>query len=163
MLTTLHSEITPILDCATLLSSATCAFSVRLVCTPIHFPIVKCLCHSRRPVEIPAPITIPLWQSEPAEYAALIPKGPGVYAFRSGKAIVHLSWSAHLNTRVVRLLSRTNSANSNLGSRMREARFVLHCWPTTSKLESSLVMYEVLRSEGLADYRKRLRLRHHGS
>jgi excinuclease ABC subunit C len=110
-------------------------------------------------VEIFPPITIPLWESEASEPAAPIPKGPGVYAFRAGKEIVHLSWSAQLNTRIVRLLSRTNAANGTLGSRMKEAGFVLHCWPTASRLESSIVMYEVLRSEGLADYRKRLRLR----
>jgi hypothetical protein len=40
---------------------------------------------------------------------------------------------------------------------MGDAGMVVHCWPTGSKLESSLLMYQVLRSES-PDYRKRLRL-----
>ncbi len=115
--------------------------------------------YARLPVEISPPIIVPLCQIEGSEHAALIPKGPGVYAFRNSKQIVHLSWSAQLHTRIARLLSRTDAANRSLGSRMREAGFVLHCWPTSSRLESSLVMYEVLRSAGLVDFRKRLRLR----
>ena len=41
---------------------------------------------------------------------------------------------------------------------MSEAGLLLDCWPTSSRLESSLVMYQVLRSEHPMDYRRRLRL-----
>jgi excinuclease ABC subunit C len=104
-------------------------------------------------------ITIALEGAELSEIAALIPPVPGVYALRHGNRIVHLSWCAHLSRRIARLLSRNDAADTSLGSRMRAAGVILHCWPTSSKLESSLVMYEALRAEGTGNFRKRLRLR----
>lgn len=108
-------------------------------------------------MEIPPPISISLQDSEGTESASHLPKGPGIYAFRARGAIVHIASSPHLKGRIVRLLSR-NTGNSTLGARMRDAGIILDCWPTGSRLESSLMMYQLLRSECPADYRKRLRL-----
>jgi excinuclease ABC subunit C len=109
-------------------------------------------------VEISPPITLSVQHAESPEYAAALPESPGVYAFRHGTEIVHIGWAPRLRGRVHRLLSRLTSGNGTLGSRMRDAGLVLSCWPTGSRLESSLVMYQVLRTECAGDYRKRLRL-----
>ena len=109
-------------------------------------------------MEISTPITVSLQRAESPQYGAALPDCPGVYAFRDGTEIVHIGWSPRLRTRVVRLLSRVTSGNSTVGSRMRDAGLVLSCWPTGSRLESSFVMYQVLRSDCPSDYRKRLRL-----
>jgi len=109
-------------------------------------------------VEISPPITISLQQAECPEYAAALPECQGVYAFRDRTDIVHIGWAPRLRARVARLLSRLTSGNITLGSRMKDAGVVLSCWPTGSRLESSLVTYQVLRSECPGDYRKRLRL-----
>lgn len=108
-------------------------------------------------MEIPASISIRLRNSEALESTTQLPKGPGIYAFRNRAGIVHIGSSPHLNSRIARILSRS-TGSSTLGSRMRDAGLVLECWPTGSRLESSLMMYQVMRSEFPGDYRKRLRL-----
>ncbi|MFL6448581.1 MAG: hypothetical protein ACJ746_12945 [Bryobacteraceae bacterium] len=109
-------------------------------------------------MKIPPSITIPLGEADALDRATLLPKGPGVYAFRAETEIVHLGWSPRLSGRIVRLLSRRSTGSTSLGDRMGDAGLFLNCWPTGSKLESSLLMYQLLRSKSPADYRKRLRL-----
>ncbi len=108
-------------------------------------------------MQISPSISIPLQSFEAQERAAQLPKGPGIYVFRARGEIVHIGWSPHLKGRIARLLERS-TGSSTLGARMRDAGLVLECWATGSRLESSLVMYQVLLSECPADYRKRLRL-----
>lgn len=77
-----------------------------------------------------------------------IPAGPGVYALRVSDKPAHVSWSANLHRRVKRL------AGLALGGNAR-----IECWPTGSRLENLLLLYELVRAEYPDDYLRRLRLR----
>lgn len=110
-------------------------------------------------MQIAAPIIVSFADLDGSQHPSVVPDTPGVYAFVSGARIVHVGWSSHLAGRLGRMLSKKIDGTGTLGSRMQDAGYVLQCWPTASKLESSLVMYHVVKANSPRDYRERLRLR----
>jgi excinuclease UvrABC nuclease subunit len=83
------------------------------------------------------------------ETTAALPPTSGVYAVFAGGAAPHLSWSINLKRRLARLLA----------GHYRERIDAIEYWTAGSRLEISLLLYELTRSYYPADYRKRLRLR----
>jgi len=81
-------------------------------------------------------------------YLILTPGGPG-----------HVSWSSKLRRRLGRLLASSYTAKANLLQRMRENSSVIEYWPTGSKLESSLLIYQLGKQFFPNDYLVRLHLR----
>lgn len=93
---------------------------------------------------VPEPI---IFEAE-SDFGA-VPAGSGVYALRVAGRPAHVSWSANLQRRVKRLARLPLSGN----------RARIECWPTGSRLENLLLLYELLRVEYPEDYMRRLRLR----
>jgi len=100
---------------------------------------------------------------------AALPETPGIYSFTVRGNAPHLSSSKSLKRRLKRLLVPSYTASPNDGS-PPAAKFVLFgqfrenvdrvdCWFTASRLETSLLMYELARSYYPKEYLKRLRLR----
>jgi excinuclease ABC subunit C len=109
-------------------------------------------------VNIPASISVPVQASHPSDYIALLGEGPGVYAFVSGDSVIHLAWSTSLVRRIAKLSSPAGTSEKSLVDRLHGSGLTLQCWPTASKLESSILLYELSRRSFPLDYRRRLRL-----
>lgn len=86
-------------------------------------------------------------------------KTSGIYAFAVSGRITHLSWSTNLPRRLRRLLYRSDGAPSILANRLGESAATLQYWLTSSRLESSLLLYELAKTHFTDDYLLRLRLR----
>ena len=122
--------------------------------------IVKCSLIRLLAVKIPPPVTIQPATSEwGPDSLSVLPDGPGVYALVKDMQIVHVSSSSRLRKRIARLLSPQGSLESAPTARFTSAGIVIQCWPTVSKLHSSLLTYQLLKTSAPADYLKRLRLR----
>jgi excinuclease ABC subunit C len=100
-------------------------------------------------VKIPPPQRLAPREPDVLEAIAALPAASGIYAVFAGGAGPHLSWSVNLRRRLARLL---------LGQ-YREKIDAIDYWRAGSRLEISLLLYELTRSYYPADYRKRLRLR----
>ncbi|HWF46007.1 MAG TPA: UvrB/UvrC motif-containing protein [Bryobacteraceae bacterium] len=109
---------------------------------------------------IPEPVTVyPNTADLPREIAQL-PAGPGVYVLRAAQGhLAHMSWSAHLRRRLSRLLVSSYTASDGRRSVLREQVMEVSCWPTGSKLETSILLFYLARNLYPDDYNKRLRLR----
>jgi excinuclease ABC subunit C len=178
VLTTLHSEITPILDCAAFLSSPEARFpcrstskntgSFRPFARSVQFYVGAgcrsiCAVRVRRRkshrvcVTIPEPIVIDPKQPDcEARIAALHP-GPGIYLLHLAQAAPHLATSFYLRARVRRLLASSDTAG--VKQRVRDNLLAIHCWPTASKLESSILLLSLATRWFPGDYARKLRLR----
>lgn len=114
-------------------------------------------------MKIPVPITLDSHAVNLGEQIANLPGSSGVYvlvgkAARSGLSHFHLGWSANLRKRLTRLLGSYGGSDSQLG-RVRANLARIECWATGSKLESSLLMYDLAKAHFPDDYPRRLRLR----
>jgi excinuclease ABC subunit C len=115
-------------------------------------------------VKIPVSVTLDSHVPNLGEQIAAVPGSSGVYVLQSatqptGSFHLHLGWSTNLRKRLTRLLvSPYEGADSPVG-RVRANLARIECWATGSKLESSLLMYELAKSHFPDGYVKRLRLR----
>ncbi|MFL6352405.1 MAG: hypothetical protein ACJ74Z_11225 [Bryobacteraceae bacterium] len=115
-------------------------------------------------MKIPVSITLNPHAVDLGEQIAALPGSSGVYvltgtAQANGSSHLHLGWSANLRKRFTRLLVSSSAVPESQIGRVRASLARIECWVTGSKLESSLLMYE-LASEYFPDaYAKRLRLR----
>jgi excinuclease ABC subunit C len=71
----------------------------------------------------------------------------------------HLAWSANLSRRLKRLLLATAQREATATDQLRHRLERVDCWPTSSKLESSLLTYSVARALFPREYATKLRLR----
>lgn len=127
-------------------------------------------------LKILPPITLNPREPEFAGQVSTLPQTSGLYCLRVAGGEPHLAWSANLRRRLTRLFLKSAKGTPdtmpvlreflrNNGSHSSEpADRLLHldcveCWPTSSKLESSLLMYELARTFFPGDYERRLRLR----
>jgi hypothetical protein len=99
-------------------------------------------------MKIPAPFRFDPRTDDLARQLSELPRTAGVYSLIPGDRPPHLSWSANLPRRLTRLL----------GTQVREHIESVECWATGSKLETSLLMYNLAKAYFPADYLKRLRL-----
>jgi excinuclease ABC subunit C len=104
---------------------------------------------------IPHPIT--LEPAHAAEQIAAVPPS-GVYALHAPPHPPYLSWSSHLRRRLTRLLVSSTSASGAI-ARLRDNLGSVECWPTGSRLENALLLYELSKLHYPGDYLRRLRLR----
>ncbi len=109
-------------------------------------------------MKIPAPITVVPAAPDLRETIAGLPVSAGIYALAAAGHPPHLASSANLPRRLARLLipSRTQSGAREA---LREKVASVDCWPTGSRLEAALIMYDLAREYYPGEYRKRLRLR----
>lgn len=102
-------------------------------------------------MKIPPPVTFEVSSSDFAgQIAALPASAAGIYSFSLSGSPLHVGWCPNLLRRLNRLF---------LAGRLRERLSSLQCWSTGSKLENSLLTYELVRAHFPDDYLRRLRLR----
>jgi excinuclease ABC subunit C len=114
-------------------------------------------------VKLPACIRLDPNAANPGEQIAGLQAAAGVYLLggadkSSGSTHLHLGWSANLARRLTRLLVSSHTGPGPV-SRLRENLSRVECWATGSRLESSLLMYELAKLHFPDQYVKRLRLR----
>lgn len=90
---------------------------------------------------------------------AASPPSAGVYALRFAEGPAHIAWSANLPRRLHRLFISYHKPQSAALAALRAHVQAIECWPTGSRLESSLLLYRLTREHYPDDYPKRLRLR----
>lgn len=88
-----------------------------------------------------------------------LPAGAGIYLLRAQTGSPHLAWSANLRRRMRRLFFAEQRGTDTAFARLRESVATVECWPTGSRLESSLVMHTLARHYHPDDYLFRLKLR----
>lgn len=109
-------------------------------------------------MKIPPPLTL---EPDPADIAEQIDALPaaGVYALRAPGRPPYLGWSSNLRRRLRRLLVSSPGGASHPLARLRSSVVSVECWPTGSRLETSLLLYELSRIHYPDEYLTRLRLR----
>ncbi|MGI8958754.1 MAG: hypothetical protein ACR2IV_03130 [Bryobacteraceae bacterium] len=115
-------------------------------------------------MKIPVGITLNSHAPGLDDQIAALPGSSGVYLLTgtpqpAGSIHIHLGSSANLRKRLTRLLVSSYTAPDSPVKRVRANLARLECWATGSKLESSLLMYELARVHFPEGYLKRLRLR----
>ncbi len=128
-----------------------------IFCRPYRAATIQVDSISR--VKIPTPITlVPAAPDLRETIAGLLPSA-GIYALGVGGHAPHLASSANLPRRLTRLLVSSYTARAGSLEPLREKVASVECWPTGSRLETSLLMYRLARRYYPDDYLKRLRLR----
>jgi excinuclease ABC subunit C len=110
-------------------------------------------------VELPLPITFDPRLPEAAHAIAALPESRGVYLFSMPGLPPHLGSSLNLNRRLTRLLVPSYTALGSGFARHFQKVTAVSCWPVGSRLEASLLTYQITRLHFPDDYLKRLRLR----
>lgn len=109
-------------------------------------------------LNIPSPISVVVGDADFVHQLARLPQVAGLYRLVIAGASPHLAWSANLSRRLKRIfLAKADSEPAKVRLQLPLER--VDCWPTHSKLESSLLMYHLGRHLFPADYERRLRLR----
>jgi hypothetical protein len=83
----------------------------------------------------------------------------GIYLLTISGAKPHLGWSVNLHRRLSRFLVLSYPGSGAHKSGFVERITKVSCWPTGSRLESSLMLYELAKEYFPQEYRKVLRLR----
>jgi len=110
-------------------------------------------------VELPRPIIVDPRVPEAAEAIASLPETRGVYLFSIPGNSPHLGWSLNLRRRLTRLLFPSYTVPATGLARHFQKITELQCWTASSRLEASLLIYQITRQHFPNDYLKRLRLR----
>lgn len=125
------------------------------------FPSSPCKIEGKRGVDAASRVTIPPPIAiEPSAAAAQLAGVPvsGVYALYAPGRPPYLGWSSHLRRRLSRLLVSSMQAGG-LIERLRDHLTAVECWATGSRLETSLLLYELSKMHYPDEYLRRLRLR----
>ena len=108
---------------------------------------------------VPLPTVLTPGQPDAEHKLAALPASSGIYALTIEGSPIHLSWCANLPKRLRRLLFHLPDKAPMTTKRIRERLTCVECWPTASKLETSLLIYALTKKLFPADYPQRLRLR----
>lgn len=109
-------------------------------------------------MRIPAPIILDLAAAALPEQIAALPPA-GVYALHAPGRPPYLSWSSSLRRRLARLLVSSRTSADSPIARLRSNLSSVDCWPTGSRLETLLLLYELTKLHYPDEYLARLRLR----
>lgn len=110
-------------------------------------------------MNIPEPEIIDPLTADLPQQLWTLGKKSGIYAFASSHKITHLGWSNSLARRLNRLLRARDGRPSDLAARLSETATAVQYWRTSSRLESSLLLYQLAKTSFPHDYFIRLRLR----
>ena len=161
VLTSLHSEIRPILDRSKCVSSTATVLAADRF-RRIGFPALYTMQRNRHLyslVIVPKPTKFYPDTEGVQDQLAALPATAGVYLILVPGAPGHVSWSSNLRRRLGRLLASSYTAKTSVLQRMRENSSSIEYWPTGSKLESSLLLYQLGKQFFPDDYLFRLHLR----
>ncbi len=120
-------------------------------------------------VRVPTPLNFNPQAPDLAEQLAALAPGSGIYVLQSIGKPPHVGWSVNLRKRLLRLLvssytvtpdfTPNGGVTKGVIANLRHNLEAVECWPTGSKLETSLVLYQLTRAYFPTDYLFRLRLR----
>ena len=111
-------------------------------------------------MELPLPFSLDPHSPQIAEAIASLPESRGVYSvYLPGNPAPHLGWSINLRRRLTRLLLPSYTVGEFAVARHFQKATSVSCWPAGSRLEASLLLYQITRRHFPEDYLKRLRLR----
>jgi excinuclease UvrABC nuclease subunit len=110
-------------------------------------------------VELPHPIILDPRTPEFAQAIAALPESRGVYLFSMPGLSPHLGSCLNLRRRLTRLLVPSYTGLVSGFARYFQTVTAVSCWPAGSRLEASLLTYQITREHFPGDYLKRLRLR----
>lgn len=88
-----------------------------------------------------------------------LPAVAGIYRLQAGDKPVHVAWTLNLRRRLSRLLGVSDHRTPARIANLRGSLQTVECWPTGSKLETALLLYELTKAYSPDDYLFRLRLR----
>ncbi|MDQ2776645.1 MAG: UvrB/UvrC motif-containing protein [Acidobacteriota bacterium] len=108
---------------------------------------------------VPLPVILALGQADAEHQLAALAPSAGIYALVIEGSPTHLSWCANLPKRLRRLLFQSPEKTPGMTQRIRDRLTRIECWPTASKLETSLLLYSLTKRIFPEDYVQRLRLR----
>ena len=110
-------------------------------------------------MRIALPVRLDIQSAGLREQIEKLPRTPGIYIIHASNQPVHLACTSNLPRRLFRLLS-SSYVGADGRTALIAARFsAVECWPTGSKLESQLTLYQVAKTYFPSDYPRRLRLR----
>ncbi len=109
-------------------------------------------------VKIPTSIPVDPADTSLTQRIEALPRS-GIYALHSPGRPPYLSWSAHLPRRLKRLLVGSSAGSTDRIARLRSNLSQVECWPTGSRLETALLLYELSKLHYPDDYATRLRMR----
>lgn len=107
-------------------------------------------------MKIPEPYTLAPRAPNLTEIIGGLPESSGIYAFSVRGHAPHFSWSINLKRRLKRLLVPSRPDAPHL---IRDGVDSVNFWLTGSRLEISLIMYELARFYNPDGYLRQLRLR----
>jgi len=110
-------------------------------------------------VRVPSPIQLDVSAPDLFDRLESIPASGGIYALGRPGQPPHLSWSSNLRARLRRLLASPNPGHDSLLTRLKENLADVQCWPTTSRLETALLMHALSKQHFPGSYLAKLRLR----
>ncbi len=101
-------------------------------------------------MKVPPPLTIRVTATEPIDVWKELARKPGVFALEVSGQVTHLSATGNLGRRAARIMKSVPQSAGEV---------LIHCWPTGSKLQTSLLLYDLARKYFPATYLQRLHLR----
>jgi excinuclease ABC subunit C len=114
-------------------------------------------------VNVPSPIVLTLEQLSSGEDSErrcdALPASPGIYCLRLAGGPPHVARCVNLRKRLRRILFPSQGRTENPSTAFRGRLQQIECWPTGSKLETSLVLYAITKELFPDSYPRRLRLR----
>jgi excinuclease ABC subunit C len=111
------------------------------------------------PVRVPAPVCLEVHAADLPQHIKAFPATAGIYLLTAKGKPPHITWSANLPRRLTRLLVSSSIGSTRVIGQVRDSFDAVQCWPTGSKLETSLLLYRLTKAYFPADYLFRLRLR----
>lgn len=110
-------------------------------------------------VKLPRPICFTPQMPDLSDRLAALAASRGIYLLTIAGAKPHLGWSVNLPRRLSRFLAPSASDSVLVKGSFSERIVSVSCWPAGSRLESSLLLYELAKEHFPQDYRKVLRLK----
>lgn len=110
-------------------------------------------------MQVSIPITFAPDPATLIDDVSIIPASRGIYALTTLANPPHISWSINLKRRLNRLLVSSYTASSGDLTTFAQKVTSVSYWPVSSRLESSLILYQLTRESYPDTYLRRLHLR----
>lgn len=115
-------------------------------------------------MKVPASLQLDVFAENLLDQLQSTPASAGIYALEAADRPPHLSRSSNLRARLMRLLrlpitGQGKTGQESLLTRLKDNFARVRCWPTASRLETSLLMYTLAKQYFPQDYLARMRLR----
>ncbi len=111
-------------------------------------------------MKIPSPIIVDAADLDATERIAALPTGPGVFCLEAAGRVTHLTSAPNLQRRVTRTITKLGRYfNEDRRNETSSSVLRILSWQSQSKLETSLLLYELARQHFPEEYLRRVHLR----